>query len=380
MRGLYIHVPFCKSKCPYCDFYSFSSDEETKDAYTGALIACMEGYRQQDVGIDTVYFGGGTPSLLGAERVCALLDAASRNFTLAADTEITLEANPADDLREFFASAKAAGVNRISLGVQSASEEELRLLGRRHSMVQVERCIEHVRAAGIERLSLDVMLGVPNQTVQSLNGTLARLVAFSPEHISAYMLKIEEGTPYAHIISGSEHQSLFTADALPDEDLTADMYLQTCEYLEKCGYMQYEISNFAKPGEESRHNLKYWNGEEYIGIGAAAHSFFGKRRFYYPRDAAGFIAGTAPVDDGEGGSEEEYAMLRLRLCDGLRRDLWQARFGSDIPQSMFENARKFAKNGLVQVDEHSIRLTRKGFLLSNAVIAHIIFGDSLFRR
>lgn len=359
--GIYIHIPFCASKCPYCDFHSGRADEETKTAYTNALIRYISQYKGQNIHADTVYFGGGTPPLLGTENLQRVLETIHNTFIISPNPEITVEANPADSLYDFFSSMKASGVNRISMGLQSGNDNELKLLGRRHTTDDCIKAVSDARRAGIENVSLDLMLGIPSQTSQSLTHSIDFVSSLHPEHISAYLLKIEEGTPFAK-----------NTPDIPDDDMSAELYEQCVSQLAQKGYARYEISNFSKSGRESRHNLKYWNAEEYIGIGASAHSFWDGRRFYYPRSTENFIKGIAPTDDGEGGSEEECAMLRLRLSEGITEDGWQSRFGSPIPQNIRQNAKAPQLKNLLISDEEGIRLIGDGFLLSNSVICALL--------
>ncbi len=364
--GLYIHVPFCLSKCPYCDFYSLPSPtQEQLDAYAARVCVALEGWAARLPGFatDTLYFGGGTPALLGGGRLAAVIERARACFGLSG-AEITLEANPADNLRETFAAFAAAGGNRLSLGMQSALPAELKLLGRRHTPADVERTLADARRAGINNISLDLMLGISGQTVASAKQSAATAVALGATHVSAYMLKIEPHTPYGRC-----------APPLPDEDATADMYLAVMEALDAQGYRQYEISNTALPGCESRHNLKYWRSLPYLGLGPAASSCVGGVRFAYARDYAGFLAGDDPTEEPGGsisvGSPAEYALLRLRLREGVSAAAYTARFGVPLPAVWRENARRLPK-GLVREDADGIRLTREGFLLSNTLISHIL--------
>lgn len=362
--GLYLHIPFCRGKCPYCDFYSMRADETRMDTYTQALLRSMAewaGASQRRA--DTLYFGGGTPSLLGGGRIAALIAGARSHFGLA-NAEITVECNPSDAGGRLFEQLAQAGVNRVSLGLQSAEDAERRALGRRAGVQETEACIRLARAAGIENLSLDLMIGVPGQTAESLRRSIEFCAQAGARHISAYLLKIEEGTAF-----GRQRDTL----ALPDEDTVCDFYEQAADLLAQAGFQQYEISNFAQPGFESHHNLKYWNALEYLGLGASAHSFLGGNRFFYPRDLAAFLHGDAPVPDGEGGGFEEYAMLRLRLTEGLLESLVRRRYGHGIPPAMREAASPLEACGLVRQDEAGVRLTRKGFLLSNTVIAHLLY-------
>lgn len=358
--GLYIHIPFCNGKCPYCDFYSVSPESETVKKYVDAL--CRE-IDKADRVYDTVYFGGGTPSLIGSDNIAKILSHIRRTD----NCEVTLECNPSDTGCENssfdFSLIKKSGVNRISMGLQSANDDERKALGRRGGCDDVERAIKRAKEAGIDNISLDLMLAIPNQTAESLEKSVEFCKNSGATHISAYILKIEEGTPFYRI------KNTLT---LPDEDETCDLYLKAVSLIEKAGYKQYEISNFSLNGFESRHNLKYWHCEEYLGIGASAHSFVNGKRFYCERSIDGFINGNPPVDDGFGGDEEEYIMLALRLCEGLNFKKYQERFGHALPDISIKKAKDLEKHGLVTVADSGISLTVNGFLVSNSVISAII--------
>lgn len=369
MLGLYFHVPFCRGKCPYCDFYSLDGTPEGMDAYVAAVLRAMGPWGEKLRGreIATVYFGGGTPSLLGAERLARLLQGVKEGFALAPGAEVTLEANPTHVDRAFFQGVREAGFDRLSMGLQSANEEELRLLGRAHSPRQAVRAVEDARAAGFSNISLDLMLGLPGGSREKLGRSIDFAAGLGVEHISSYILKVEPGTPFAR--QGVE---------VPDDDSTAEQYLFAVEELAKRGYGQYEISNFAKPGRESRHNLLYWRGEEYLGFGPGAHSFFEGRRFYYPRDLEGFLQGNSPVDDGPGGDFGEFAMLNLRLTRGLRRGDCLSRFGAEggaLFDEALENARH-CPSRLLRADGEAISFTPEGFLVSNALLVKLL-GEEL---
>lgn len=360
--GLYLHIPFCKAKCPYCDFYSLCGKENEKEAYTSALIErVLSSTRDLQCKGDTLYIGGGTPSVLGEKRLAKIVGSC-RDF-LTPTAEITVECNPFGLTEDFFRVLFDCGVNRISMGLQSAVDGERRALGRLSDTNQVEKAVKMAQGVGFENITLDVMLGIPQQTEKSLNETLNFCVSLGVPHISAYMLKIEENTYFYK----NRHKYNF-----PDDDLTADLYLQMCEALENNGIMQYEISNFAKTGYESRHNLKYWHCEEYLGLGPSAHSFLEGKRFYFDRDIESFIKGGAPVYDGEGGSFSEYAMLNLRLCEGLNENKVLEKYGHSIPKSIYEKSQIFIDNGYMVTDDNSIKLTRKGFLLSNTILSEIL--------
>lgn len=359
--GLYLHVPFCKRKCPYCDFFSVCAGENSFDEYTSALCRSInyysEKYRRT---ADTLYFGGGTPSLIGEERLGRLCREAKSAFGLE-NAEITLEVNPEKKDIGFEGLLKS-GFNRLSIGLQSSDDNELKLLGRLHSSGDADRCVREARNAGFENISLDLMIATPSQTEDSLLRSIDFCASHGVKHISAYLLKIEKGTHYYKI-----KDSL----SLPDDDRQAEMYLFAVENLSRYGYRQYEISNFAVPGYESRHNLKYWHDEEYLGLGPAAHSFVDGRRFYFNRSFEDFYKNIV-TDDGEGGDEEEFVMLGLRLAEGVTGERYKKRFGRDIPTAMIKKAAALSKGGYTVVDNIGIRLTEKGFLMSNAVIAQIV--------
>lgn len=309
---------------------------------------------------DTLYIGGGTPSLIGADNINKIVTAAK---IFGDFKEITVECNPSCVEKDFFKKTAEAGVNRISLGLQSAVDSERHSLGRLAGIKEAEKCISDAHLAGIENISLDVMIGIPNQTEKSLNETLKFCTQAGVKHISAYMLKLEENTFFyknSHKLN------------LPDDDFTADAYLNMVEFLESRGFNQYEISNFAVDGFESRHNMKYWQGNEYLGFGPAAHSYIGGKRFFYPRDINYFMSGGEPSDDGTGGDLEEYIMLGLRLKKGVSYDEIINRGRADIVEEIKEKVKIYEKNGIAKANEHGFHLTPRGFLVSNAVIDGII--------
>lgn len=361
--GIYIHVPFCDGKCPYCDFFSLRGSEERMDQYTESVISRLKAWGSSLCRpADTLYFGGGTPSLLGAPRLLRITQAAREAFSLE-HAEITVEVNPSGQMDRLFYGLAEGGINRLSLGLQSANEEELRLLGRRHTVQQAYEAVRAAQRAGFHNISLDLMIAIQGQTPESLCRSVAFCAELEVPHLSAYLLKIEEGTLY-----GKQKELLH----LPSEDSAADLYLLACETIEKAGYFQYEISNFCKPGFQSRHNLKYWNAQEYLGIGPAAHSLLNGRRFFYPRSLQGFLNGKDPQEEGLGGDLEEYTMLRLRLTDGLTEKDCQSRFGCSIPEKYRKRAARYCAAGLTQCDTTGIRLTRRGFLVSNLLLSEIL--------
>ena len=359
--GLYIHIPFCIRKCPYCDFYSVCLDEDLKERYISAVISCIEHYKDPQRKVDSIYFGGGTPSLLSEKDVCRILETANRCFSVD-NAEITMEANPSSATFEKLLGYKKSGVNRISFGIQSLNDNELSDLGRLHDSRTTIEAINNAKRAGFDNLSADLMLGISRQTEESLTNSISVFSELDIQHVSAYMLSIEETTPYAKMKS-----SLL----LPDEEKTADLYLFACNELEKCGFEQYEISNFAKKGFESRHNLKYWQLDEYLGIGPAAHSFYNGKRSYYPRDIEKFIASDfSMICDDTFDPAEEYVMLSLRLKSGI--DINTAKnFGVDV-ENLLKKAKRFISQNLAVFDGERLYLTKQGFLVSNYIISELI--------
>ena len=365
--GLYIHIPFCKAKCAYCDFYSLAHSEEKMDAYMAALLRHLEEVAPRAAGmqVDTVYFGGGTPSYLGAARLCRILQTVLRRYDVARDAEITLEANPdsAGDWKEL-RRLRRAGFNRLSLGVQSTDDALLRRIGRVHTYEQVQQAVTAARKAKFTDLSLDLIYGLPNQDMAGWRDTVEQVLELEPEHLSCYGLKVEPGTPL--------DDRVVRGEKLPDDDQQADMYLWTVERLAAAGYRQYEISNFARAGFQSRHNLKYWLGKPYIGFGPGAHSDFGGVRYGYVRDIDSYIAGRLVLSESETDStlarDYEYVMLSLRTAAGIDRQTFEKRYRQRFQpmETLFE---QYEKAGLASRTEGGWRLTPKGFLVSNSIIA-----------
>ncbi|MDR1755126.1 MAG: radical SAM family heme chaperone HemW [Eubacterium sp.] len=358
MIGLYVHIPFCPSlKCPYCDFYSVPFNPELAYSYSQAVIRNLKEYNDS---FDTVYFGGGTPSLMPWEITQILAKAHCE-----LNCEITIESNPGGLSTGDLIMLKNSGVNRISIGVQSFSDSELYYIGRNHT---AETAINSIRLAydsGFFNISADLMLGIPYQTADSVKRSIDMLGKLPLTHVSAYMLKIEPNTPFSS-----------KPPVLPDEDTVADIYLTAANELEKLGFLQYEVSNFAKPGFECKHNLKYWKSETYLGIGAGAHSYYFGERFYVTKDIKGFIDShtqqTIPIgsEADEASAFADYAMLKLRLTEGLTYKECQ-RFG--IGRAELEKRLLNIPEGHVTIDADRIYLTKKGFLLSNSIIAKIIY-------
>ena len=333
--------------------------------YCDALIEQIGFFgKDEKRAVDTVYLGGGTPSLLGPDNLRRLCLAVRAAFNLC-DPEITLEANPADNLLDTFLAASTSGVNRISLGVQSAVEQELKVLNRRHTNSDVIKAVDDARKAGIDNISLDLMLGIPHQTRQSLNTTLKFLTDLEPKHISAYILKVEDSTPLAKM-----------GYTVADDSLCADLYLDASKTLTNAGFEHYEVSNFAKAGYKSRHNLRYWNLSEYIGIGPSAHSFYKGKRFYCEPDLKAFLNNPAYTPDGEGGKADEYIMLNLRTNKGIDFNALKLEYNIDITPAL-ELFKKLEKNKLGVLSEHNFKLTAEGFLVSNSIIADVLLECNL---
>jgi oxygen-independent coproporphyrinogen-3 oxidase len=356
--GLYIHIPFCLQKCPYCDFFSRSYDSRASYAYADAVIRNAEHYKER---FDTVYFGGGTPSAAWWD-VCRII---GRLVTEEDGAEITVEANPGTLSRESLSSMKNSGVNRLSVGVQSFSNAELRALGRTHTSEDATNSIKLALECGFRNVSVDLMLGIPGQTPESVRRSVKILAGLSVHHVSAYMLKIEANTPFEGMIKSGRTGSV------PDENLTAQIYLACGDELEKQGFEQYEISNFRRAGFECKHNLKYWTSKEYLGIGVAAHSFYNNERFFVMSDIREFVSSSVQnviVTEKEDIGFESYAMLKLRLSEGLTFAECE-KFG--LKKDALMKRCKLVPPDYLKISDTGIAITREGFLVSNRIIGKL---------
>lgn len=355
--GIYLHVPFCATKCPYCDFYSVPYRSELAERYVVRMLEEIKGYRL-DCDVATIYFGGGTPSLLKPEQIGRLVD------TIGVDgAEVTLEANPNTLTLAKLHQYHAVGINRISMGMQSVNPTELTALGRTHTNEQLKSAIAWSIEAGISNISLDVMLGTPYQTADSLAQTLQWATSQPITHISAYLLKAEENTPY--------YNSSLLSHCV-DEDAICEMYLMTAETLSRCGLKQYEISNFAREGYESQHNLRYWQCEDYIGIGAAAHSCYAGKRFFHPPDIERYISGgSVIVEDEPPYTVDEYIMLGLRLCKGISLAKLSEVYAMDCTQ-VNRYIKRLCDGKFATLTGERLALTPTGMLMSNAIIAQLL--------
>lgn len=370
--GIYIHIPFCVSKCGYCDFYSLAGCDRKMPDYQSALLSHISESAEamKTFEIDSIYFGGGTPSHYGAKYIIEILDELKRQGNVRLDSEITIEVNPDSTRLEDLKLLRREGVNRLSIGVQSANNDILKIIGRRHNFKQAEMAVENARRAGFENVSVDLIYGLPSQTKSDWADSLSKVLALHPEHISCYSLKLEEGTPMYRYMG---------SPLIPTDDEQADMYLYTVETMEHYGLSQYEISNFAVPGYESRHNMKYWTMEDYMGFGPGAHSCVNGVRYSYIRDLDGYIDAvkgdkmiideyekTVPVQRAA-----EYLMLGMRTTQGVSEKGYHKIYRSDWAP-IEEAFRLFESKGWAKKNGDSWRLTASGFLVSNPLIGAVL--------
>jgi len=372
--GIYIHVPFCRSKCQYCDFYSVTNKEyRLQENYRKAVCEHVReaGGQAPDYLVDTIYFGGGTPSYFGPEGMASILTAIRKSFDVSPAAEITFEANPDSVSKHLLRRLRSEGFNRVSLGIQCDDDEILEKIGRPHNYQQAVDAYKLIRKKGFRNVSVDLMYGLPGQSLQAWQETVQNVLKLKPEHISCYGLKVEEGTPLYEV---QEYANL------ADDDTQADMYLSAIEILRDHGYRQYEISNFCRKGNVSRHNLKYWNGEEYLGFGPDAASDFGGRRFTAVRDVHAYIDGIlnggmvlrevqeVPPRERAG----EYLMMRLRTSMGIVPDEYERKFL--LPFAPLEEALENFRHRHLAVRTYDGRwhLTAQGFLLSNSIISDLL--------
>ncbi len=379
--GLYIHIPFCVSKCKYCDFYSVAAqDEEKKEKYVEALCKHMQEYKLQAKNyiVSSVYFGGGTPSLLSEKHLKTLMKAVKKNFRISQRCEVSIEVNPGtvDELK--LKTMKKLGINRLSIGAQSFDEMELLGCGRIHTPQDIYNCVAAARSAKFDNISLDLIYGLPDQSKQSLFNSLDQAFRLNVEHISLYGLKIEEGTPFWY----NRHNL-----NLPDEDSECDMYFEAVERLRHAGFRQYEISNFAKRGKACKHNLRYWNCDEYIGLGPAAHSYFGGKRFSFKRDFNLYLASFDEsskvsqtlldeyVDIPPQARIAEYVMLRFRLFEGVNLVKFYKRFGRSFEELYYEKMRPYINSGHIIKNKTGYAFSLQGMYVSNYILSRIVGGD-----
>ena len=372
--GIYIHVPFCRSKCQYCDFYSVTGKEHCDfDGYLKAICAHIReaGPQAPDHIVDTVYFGGGTPSFFGADGMTAILNTVRKSFDVSPTAEITFEANPDSVTDRLLRKLRSEGFNRVSLGIQCDCDETLKRLGRPHTYEEAVQAVKRIRRKGFRNISVDLMYGLPGQQLTDWEKTLKNVLKLQPEHISCYGLKLEEGTPLY------ENRDFYN---MADDDLQADMYLSAVEILRSYGYRQYEISNFCKKGNVSRHNLKYWTGGEYLGFGPDASSDFGGKRFAMVRDLQSYIqgvrtGGTVLRELQEVTPREragEYLMMRLRTTAGIDPKAYEKQYALPF-EPLVAPLERCRQQGLAEKTyDGRWRLTPQGFLVSNSIITDLL--------
>ena len=379
--GLYIHIPFCMSKCSYCDFYSVAgADEEKKDRYISALIKHMQEYKLQTKNyiVSSVYIGGGTPSLLNEIQLKTILRAVKKNFRLSSHCEISMEVNPGTVDEKKLKVMRKLGINRVSIGAQSFDDGELAVCGRKHTSQDIYACVSEARNAGFDNLSVDLIYGLPNQTREKLFENLDTAINLNVDHISLYGLKIEEGTPFWY----SRHELEF-----PDEDTECEMYFGAVEFLSHAGFRQYEISNFAKYKKACRHNLRYWNCDEYLGFGPCAHSYFGGKRFSFKRDLNLYIDSFDEtkkvtetlvdeyVDIPPQARIAEYVMLRFRLHEGVNLAKFKKRFGRSFESLYYEKMWPYINSGHIVKTKTGYAFTPQGMYVSNYILSRMIGED-----
>ena len=374
--GLYVHIPFCLSKCAYCDFCSVAGAKSSfVKKYLNALKKDlrMQGALAEDCLVNSIFIGGGTPTALKKSLMKSLISEIYSCFNISSDVEFTVEANPATVNLGYAKMLNSLGVNRVSMGLQSANADELFALGRIHSLDDFKKSFEILRRAGIDNINVDIMFGIPKQTPESFLNTLKTVCSMRPEHISAYGLQIEEGTPF---------YDMRDTLPLPDEDEEYSMYVYASEFLREQGYQHYEISNFALRGKRCRHNLKYWNCKEYIGVGCAAHSFFCGERIGRTEDIGQYINAMLAkrpekaIDSIEKitleDMESEYVMLRMRLSDGVNKREYTSLFGFDFDKKYGDKIKKYVDTGFVVNTHDRCAFTTDGMYISNTVLSSIL--------
>ena len=370
---LYVHIPFCVRKCQYCDFLSGPSDEETKDRYIEALLKEIRAAEHtEDYEIVSVFIGGGTPSALKAEAIASIMRTLQEQFFFCEDAEVTIEANPGTVDLEKLTIYRNVGINRLSLGLQSTDAEELKLLGRIHSYEEFLKSYEWARKAGFSNINIDLMFAIPGQTGEAWRQHLYQVAELNPEHISAYSLIIEEGTPFAE-------QNL----DLPDEDTEYQMYEDTAEILERYGYRQYEISNYAKQGYMCRHNAGYWQRLEYLGFGLGASSLYRGMRFSNTRRMQEYLKESRNPDQirkdvtvlSRNEQIEEFMFLGLRMTEGISEKKFEENFDVRLMDVYGDILQKYEETGFMEHIETKWRLTRKGIHVSNHILADFLLDE-----
>lgn len=374
MTGLYVHIPFCSSRCSYCDFATGLYQSELAERYVAALVAEIKTSRHRGETVDTIYFGGGTPSLLAPSQLDRILATLHEQFAIDPQSEITLEINPGSVTREKLESFRSLGINRASFGAQTFDDRELAKLGRSHTAADALKTFADLRDAGFDNVSFDLIAGLPGQTLEGWQRNIEHALTLNPEHLSFYLLEVHSGTPLAeHIRRGLQ--------PVPDDDLAGVMYQWMLDHASAAGYEHYEISNLCRPGFHSRHNVKYWTAEPYYGFGCSAHSYDGRTlRWSNHRDVLKYVetieSGTSPVVEEQELSETdvraEALFLGMRLMRGVDVRRYRESFGVDLREQHGADLDRFRKAGLLEFDGDLIRLTRSGALLSNEVFAAFV--------
>lgn len=367
MKGLYIHIPFCIRKCKYCDFTSFTGCEGNFGEYAEKLTAEMKIYKGER--IDSIFIGGGTPSILNVSDLKKIADAIYENFDVQKNAEFTIESNPKTLTDEKLYEIRKMGVNRLSIGVQSFNDDELKKIGRIHNSKDAENAVIAAKSAGFSNINIDLMFSLPSQSEKSFKNTLEKAISLNPEHISCYSLILEEGTP---LFDEYEDDKI----VLPDEECDRAIYKYTVEALKKAGFLQYEISNFAKKGYECKHNLKYWNCDEYIGIGLAAHSYVNDERYFNTDLLEKYLSGEysdskrekLTLDD----KIKEFVIMGLRKSEGISKSVFLKRFKRDISDIYSEQIGKFKALKLIEEEGDFLRLTFEGINISNSVLCEFV--------
>lgn len=365
--GIYIHIPFCKRKCAYCDFISFSGHQKLIESYINSLISEIKNYKidKENYVIKTIYFGGGTPSFIDSKYIVDILNNIKNKFNVLGNAEITIEANPGTvdehKLKDYY----NAGINRISFGLQSTKSELLKLVGRIHSYSSFLEAYNLARKIGFENINIDLMIGLPVQTLGDVKKDLERIIKLQPEHISVYSLIVEEGTKIEEKIKNKE---LY----LPSEELERKMYWKVKKKLEDAGYIHYEISNYAKPGYESKHNLSCWNQEEYLGFGLAAHSYIDNKRYSNTIDFDEYIdcpenSKIVHEKQNKEDKQKEFMLLGLRKIEGVKISDFKNKFIENPIYLYRESLNKLVTQELIEIDINNIKLTKRGIDLANLV-------------
>ncbi len=382
--SLYVHIPFCRIKCTYCAFNTYINLDNLIEPFVQALIHEIKivGESKLDQELHTIYIGGGTPSLLSAEQIGRILEAISRYFRLSRDAEISMESNPSDLTPEYMKAVKATGINRLSIGMQSANENELELFARRHDLSAVIKAVDAARSGGFDNINLDLIYGIPQQTLVNWEKSLQVMLGLQPEHVSLYALGLEDGTPLKTWVETGKIPS-------PDDDLAADMYDLATDMMAAAGLSQYEISNWAKPGLECRHNLQYWRNLPYPGVGPGAHGYADGVRYStilspqryiksMNKQATDYVFPRTPATDQATvvDRESEIAetlIMGLRLTqEGISRPIFKERFGVDLLEVHPETIARYSKHGLLYVDDSVVKITQQGRLLSNMIFRELV--------